>query len=310
MSDRDEEAPRPKKNASGGGGRDTQPVEQRAGDPPRKAAKPSAKKDVEPDPPDAPEDDKPMTFWEHLEDLRTRIVRSAIFFLIGFGLAYWKKEDLLEFISIPYCAAWKREAVEGTCALTFAAPHAAFMSYAKLSAIVGIAGAAPVISYQLWGFIAPGLYAREKRYIYPFAFASTALFIGGALLAYFVVFPLSFDFFLGMSGNHGDGSLTINPMITMENYISFATQMVLGFGLIFEIPIVLSFLALVGIVNHKMLIKFARYYILIAFIVAAIITPPDVQSQLIMAIPACLLYGISIGLVWLLQKKPPPGYES
>ena len=86
-----------------------------------------------------PEGDKPMTFWEHLEDLRTRIVRSAIFFLIGFGLAYWKKEELLDFISIPYCDAWRREAVEGKCALNFAAPHAAFMSYAKLAAIVGLA---------------------------------------------------------------------------------------------------------------------------------------------------------------------------
>jgi len=258
---------------------------------------------------EAPENDKPMTFWEHLEDLRTRIIRSAVFFLIGVGLAWWKKEELLDFIAIPFCDAWKNTGVEGKCTLNFAAPHAIFMSYAKLAAIVGLAGAAPVIFYQLWGFIAPGLYSREKRYIYPFAFASTVLFIGGAVLAYYFAFPLSFNFFLGMAREQG-GALAVNPVVTMENYISFVTQMLLGFGLIFEIPIVLSFLALVGIVNHKMLIKFARYYILLAFIASAILTPPDVQSQLVMAVPACLLYVISIGLVWLLQKKPTPGYES
>ncbi|MFO0615313.1 MAG: twin-arginine translocase subunit TatC [Polyangiaceae bacterium] len=266
---------------------------------------PKAAPDPPPEP-EAPENDKPMTFWEHLEELRTRIIRSAIFFLIACGFAWWQKENLLAFIAKPFCDAWVKEGVTGKCSLNFASPQAPFMSYAKLSAIVGLAGAAPIIFYQLWGFIAPGLYSREKRYIYPFVFASTLLFIGGAWFGFLAAFPLAFGYFLGMAGDHGTSSvLTIAPVVTMESYIDFVTQMLLGFGIIFEIPIVLSFLALVGIVNHKMLIKFARYYILVAFIAAAILTPPDVTSQLVMAVPACLLYGVSIGLVWLMQKKAP-----
>lgn len=313
MSDQDVEATKPKKKkkkpvapATEPSAKSAEPAEKPVAKP---AEKPSKKEEAVEEPAEAPEHDKPMTFWEHLEELRTRIIRSAVFFLIGFGIAYWKKEYLLDFISAPFCEAWLKNGVEGKCSLNFAAPHAVFMSYAKLAGIVGLAGAAPVIFYQLWGFIAPGLYAREKRYIYPFAFASTVLFLGGAVLAYYFAFPLSFNFFLGMSGTHEGSNLSVNPVVTMENYISFVTQILLGFGLIFEIPIVLSFLAMVGIVNHKMLIKFARYYVLIAFVAAAILTPPDVQSQLIMAVPACLLYAISIGLVWLLQKKPEKGYE-
>lgn len=304
MSDRDEEAPRPKKKKK-------KPVAvEPSGGEPRPAPAPPPRAPREPAPkisedlqPESPEEDKPMTFWEHLEELRTRVIRSAIFFLIGFGIAWWQKEWLIDFISQPFCKAWLEKGVEGKCSLNFAAPQAPFMSYARLAAIAGLAGAAPVIFYQLWGFIAPGLYAREKKYIYPFVFCSTALFIGGAVFAYMLAFPLTFGYFLGFAGTHESGALTIAPVVTMESYIEFVTQMVLGFGIIFEIPIILSFLSLVGIVNHKMLIKFARYYILVAFIAAAILTPPDVTSQLVMAIPACLLYGVSIGLVWLMEKK-------
>lgn len=252
--------------------------------------------------PDGPEEDRPMGFWEHLAELRTRIVRALLALIIGSAVAWNWKEKILVAIVKPFTDSWRAENLPGEPSLHFAAPGDAFLAYFNLALIGGGALAAPVIFYQLWGFVAPGLYAREKRFVIPFVTVSSVLFVGGGYFGYLTAFPITFGYFLGLSGNVDD-VVTVTPTIMMDDYIGFVTKMLLGFGLIFQIPILFTFLALAGIVNHKQLIKWARYYIFLAFFASAILTPPDWASQLVMAFPACGLYFVSIALVRIFQRK-------
>lgn len=247
---------------------------------------------------------KPMTFWEHLDELRKRLIWSVIAFFVGCFAAWGVHERLLSILTKPFIHAWTDQHLHGAPNLNFSAPGAAFVGYFRLSMIGGAAMAAPFIFYQLWSFIAPGLYSKEKRYIIPFVSLSTLLFVGGGYFGWRVAFPISFNYFLGLSGPVGADGLTITPTIMMGEYIDFCSQMLLGFGLVFELPMLLLFLSIAGIITYLDLIKRSRYFVLIAFVVAAILTPPDVPSQLTMAIPMCLLYVVSIGIVYLFGRKP------
>ncbi len=249
-------------------------------------------------------EDKPMTFWEHLDELRKRLVYALIAFFVGCLIAWEFHEKLLDVLARPFTMTWKARGLPGEPMLNFDAPAAAFVSYFRISMIGGAALAAPFIFYQLWSFVAPGLYSREKRYVIPFVGLSTILFIGGGYFGWRVAFPISFDYLLGLAGSVGSQGLRVTPTVMMDKYVDFCTQMLLGFGLTFELPMLLLFLSIAGVINYLHLIKFGRYFILIAFIVAAIFTPPDVPDQLAMAIPLCLLYAISIGLVYLFGKPP------
>lgn len=251
---------------------------------------------------EGPEDDRPMSFWDHLSELRSRIVYSLVALIIGCGITWIEKAKLLATITEPFCASWTAHAVPGACNLHFSTPGGSFAAYFNLSLIGGFALAAPVIFYQLWAFVAPGLYAKEKKYVIPFVLASTFLFVSGGYFAFRFALPLTFGYFLGMSGSV-EGAVTVTPTIMMEDYIDFVVKILLGFGAIFEIPILFTFLALVGVVNHKQMLRWARYYIFAAFLIAGILTPPDWASQLVMAIPACGLYFMSVGLVFVFQKK-------
>jgi len=254
--------------------------------------------------PEAPEEDKPMTFWEHIEELRKRIVWALLFLFAGCVVSWYFKKDILAFISKPFYDAWHHEHVAGDPSLNFDSPGAPLTAYIKLSLIGGAALSAPFVFYQIWSFIAPGLYAKEKRYVIPFAVVSSALFVGGGWFGYLAAFPFTFGYFLSLAGDiDADKTVRIVPTVMMEKYIDFVMQMLFGFGIVFEIPILLTFLAMIGVVNHRMLIRFIRYYILVAFVVAAVISPPDWTSMVVMAIPACLLYFVSIGLVYIFQKK-------
>lgn len=249
-------------------------------------------------------DEKPMTFWEHLDELRKRLIRSVLAFLAGCLAAWELREEILAFLVKPYADSWAAQGLPGAPTLHFDAPGAAFTAYVRLAMLGGLALAAPVIFYQLWSFIAPGLYAKEKRYVIPFVLSSSVLFVGGGLFGWKTAFPITFDYFLSMSGAVGSEHLTITPTVMMAQYLDFVTQMLLAFGIIFELPLVLLFLSIAGIVNYLHLIKFGRWFILVAFIVAAFATPPDVTSQLLMAIPMCLLYALSIGLAFVFGKAP------
>lgn len=254
---------------------------------------------------ETPEDDVPMTIWEHLDELRKRIVWSMVALVVGMLGSWQYKERLLEVLVRPFRESWQTQGLAGPTTLHFAGPGDGMLAYFKLSMIGGAAVAAPMIFYQLWSFVAPGLYAKEKRFVIPFVVFSTLLFVGGGYFGFKLAFPMTFGFFLSASGNIGD-SITITPTVMMGDYISHVTTWLLAFGLIFEIPLFLMFLGLAGIVDHKQLYRFFRYWVFIAFLVAAVITPPDVVQQLAIAAPMILLYFVSIGLVYLVQKKMTP----
>lgn len=249
------------------------------------------------------EESEPMTFWEHLDELRKRIIWSVLSFFVACFVAWEVREPMLAFLVKPFSDSWKAQGIPGNASLHFGAPGAAFVAYIKLTMIGGVALAAPMIFYQLWAFVAPGLYAREKKFVIPFVLFSTFLFVGGGYFGWRAAFPITFDYFLSMSGTVGD-TITITPTVMMGEYIDFVAQMLLAFGIIFEIPLFILFLSIAGIVNYLQLIRFGRWFILVAFVVAAIVTPPDATSQIMMAVPMCLLYGFSIGLAFVFGKPP------
>lgn len=245
-----------------------------------------------------------MTIWEHLEELRSRLVKMMIAFLIGAIGAWTQKELLLKILAKPFTDAWAQapRELDGSAALNFQSPAAAFIAYAQLSAIAGVVVALPFMLWQLWAFIAPGLYSREKRFAIPFVVSSCLLFAGGGYFGWKVAFPAAFHFLLGFGGDLGEG-LTIKPTVMISEYLTFVTHMLLAFGAAAELPVLIFFLTIAGLVTHRHLIKFARYFVVVAFIVAAVITPPDPVSQLLLAVPLCLLYGVSIGVAWIFSRK-------
>lgn len=247
---------------------------------------------------------KPMTFWEHLDELRARLIRSVAALFAGCLVAWQFHGRILEFLEQPYFRAWQGAGLPGDVMLHSQTPAAPFFAYLKLSLIGGAALAAPFIFYQLWAFVAPGLYAKEKKYIIPFVSLSTILFIGGGYFAWRGVIPISFRYFLSLSNDSGAGHVVITPTYFVGEYIDFCLQVMLGFGLTFQLPMLLLFLSIAGVVNYLTLIRFGRWFILIAFVISAVLTPPDVLSQLLMAIPMCVLYGLSIGLVYVFGKPP------
>lgn len=253
---------------------------------------------------DEAEGGKAMSFWEHLEELRSRLIRALLALLAGCIVAWTQHDRLLQWLEQPLDHAWQQAGLAGNAALHQAALTAGFTAYVKLALIGGVVLAAPVIFYQLWSFVAPGLYAREKKYVIPFVTLSSVLFAGGAYFSWRVAIPLSFRFFLNLAGGGGDGHVAITPTLMVGEYIDFCLQVLLGFGLTFELPMFLLFLSIAGVVNYLSLLRFARWFIFLAFVVAAVLTPPDVISQLAMAIPMCVLYGLSIGLVYLFGKPP------
>ena len=253
-----------------------------------------------------PPQDKPMTFWEHLDELRSRLRAALLAYVVGFGVAWYFREWVLGVLVIPFRQAWIEQKLPGAPELHFAAPGDAFMAYVRQSLLAGLVVAAPVIFWQLWAFVAPGLYAKEKKSALAFVVASTGLFAGGGVFGWRAAFPVAFNYFLSLSGNLGDKGVSITPTVMMNDYLEFVGRLLLAFGAIFELPLVILFLSVAGIVNYVQLWRFGRWFVLIAFTVGAVLTPPDVTSQVIMSVPMCVLYFASIGLAYLFGKRPTP----
>lgn len=224
-----------------------------------------------------------IPFTAHLEELRKRLITCFIAVGIGFALSYGFKEDLFQILTQPLITVMQ----EGETLIYTGLPEA-FFTFLKVSFLAGLMLASPVIIYQFWMFIAPGLYDREKRLLVPIVLLSSVFFVGGALFGYFIVFPYGFDFFLGFATE------TIRPMPSMKEYLSFSAKLLLAFGLVFELPLVITFLAKLGIVSVPFLKKNRKYALLLFFVGAAILTPPDVVTQVMMALPLMVLYEISI----------------
>jgi len=228
-------------------------------------------------------EDEKIPFTGHLEELRKRLVVCFIAIGIGFVASYGFKEQIFQILSRPLISAM------GTGdKLIFTGLPEAFFTYLKVAFLSGIMLAAPVILYEFWIFIAPGLYKKERSLLIPIVFLSSFFFIGGALFGYFVVFPFGFKFFLGFASD------TIQALPSMKEYLGFSAKLLLAFGLVFELPIVITILARLGIVSVDFLKKNRKYALILFFVGAAIITPPDVITQIMMALPLMLLYEISI----------------
>lgn len=253
--------------------------------------------------------DVPMTVWEHLTDLRKRIVRALLGILPCMMIAWELREELLDYLVAPLTKAWLKLGL-GEPTLHFANPVDPFVAYLQISLVVGLLFASPWVFYQLWAFIAPGLYEKEKAYAIPFALASAVFFAGGAFFGYSVVFPLGFESLLGMAGMLPSHLIKVQPTIMIDQYLTFATRMLLAFGVVFEVPVVVSFLALAQIVNWKQLLKFGRYWVLVAAVIAALLTPPDVGSMLMMLAPLILLYYLSVGIAYVIGPKVEPEPEA
>jgi sec-independent protein translocase protein TatC len=256
-------------------------------------------------------DDPPMTIWDHLSELRKRVIIILVVFVVCSGVAWEYRETLLAFMVKPYVDAWHDNGVPGEATLHFQSPAAAFFAYFKLSLLGGLAISSPIIFYQLWAFVAPGLYGREKRFVIPFVLSSSGLFVGGGYFGWRLAFPIAFKYLLGLGGGldellaFQDVKLTVTPTVMMGDYIDFVTRMLLGFGAIFEIPLIIFFLSVAGVVNYLQLIRFGRWYVVLTFLFAAIITPtPDISGQVLMAIPMLLLYAASILLAYFFGKPP------
>jgi sec-independent protein translocase protein TatC len=307
-----------------------------------------------------------MTFWEHLAELRSRLMKIVAATFVGAVAAWFIREDILQWLLGPFQDAWIQHFKEAP-KVHFKGPADLFMIYIKVAIIAGVILALPIIFYQLWAFIAPGLYKREKRFALPFVFSSTGMFIGGAYYGMKLAFPLAFAYLLAFAtptrdkppeqpdvtavagaaavstvndANGGQASVpeaqppgnpspagssvVINPAgaadqsvlnkqggvlieatIMVDDYIKFIAQMLLAFGLVFELPVVVFFLSVAGVVNYRQLIKFFRYFVVLAFFIAAVFTPPDIGSQFLLAIPMTVLYTISIGIAYVFGRKPP-----
>ena len=243
-------------------------------------------------------DDK-IPFTAHLEELRKRLIISFVAVAVGFGVCYGFKEKLFQILTQPLIAVMK----QGETLIYTGLPEA-FFTFLKVSFLGGLMLASPVIIYQFWMFVAPGLYDREKRLLLPIVFLSTFFFVGGALFGYFIVFPFGFKFFLGFATD------TIRPMPSMKEYLSFSAKLLLAFGLVFELPLVITFLARLGIVSVDFLKKNRKYAVLVFFVGAAILTPPDVVTQVMMALPLMLLYEISIIGARIFGKQKAPAENS
>jgi sec-independent protein translocase protein TatC len=250
-------------------------------------------------------DDKRLPFTEHLRELRTRLRNAVIALLVGWVLAFWQSERLVDLLGRPYYEALKRA---GSKAVAFPklqslAPTETFWVAFEISLWTGVFIASPFIFHQVWKFIAPGLYEKEKKVAIPFAVFSGLCFIGGGLFCFYLVLPAALDF-LSQFGVGNLGHVTIESAWTLREYHDFAIRFLLAFGLVFELPLLIFFLSYVGLVTHKSLWRFNKYAVVVSFIVGAILTPgPDIVSQLFMALPLVVLYNLSIVIAFFVTKR-------
>ncbi len=244
-----------------------------------------------------------MGLLQHLEELRKRIIRSALAVAGGACVGWWFAQDkIYPLMAKPLIDVYRKYGITTQNGmpqnLSFLNPLTPFNTYLKVGLVAGIFLACPIILYQVWMFISPGLYRREKRFLLPFLFLSVGLFVSGGYFGYRVVFPIAMDFLIG---TYGKG---LQANVTIDEYTKVFLTMILGLAIIFELPIVIGFAAMMGVVNAKFLIKHIRGAVLIFFILAAVLSPTtDILNMMIYAAPMILLYILSIGIAWFVHPK-------
>ncbi|MDB4954186.1 MAG: Sec-independent protein translocase, TatC subunit, partial [Myxococcales bacterium] len=261
---------------------------------------------AEPEPPEAELEAGRMPFLQHLKELRDRVRNAAIYFLLAFLVCWYWSKDIFSWLRQPLFNIWSAHHGHGIPIdqdwgppkLIYTGLTQPFWVDMSVGMWAGIFLASPFIFYELWRFIAPGLYKRERKVTVSFAVFSAVFFVSGALFCFYFALPKLYDFLL----SYNDRDLQSLPNI--QEYLDLTRDMMLAFGAIFELPLLIYFLAMVGLVTHRSLWKFSRWFIVLAFIIGAILTPgPDVVSQLMMATPMIVLYYISIVLAWRVTIK-------
>jgi sec-independent protein translocase protein TatC len=242
-----------------------------------------------------PESLPAMGFLDHLEELRKRIVYSVIAVVAGAGACWGYRERIYAIMQKPIMDALRANGLSEK--LVYLNPTEPFNLYLKIAALAGLFLTSPFVLYQVWMFISPGLYRREKRYVVPFMVSTITLFTLGGYFGYRVAYPRALNFLIEFSHQ-------FQPMITIGEYTQLFLSIVLGMGLIFELPVLVFFLSFMGIVSPGFMLRNFRYAILIIFIVAAIVTPtPDIVNMCVFAAPMVALYGLSVGVAWLVHPK-------
>jgi len=246
-------------------------------------------------------ENKETSFVNHLKELRSRLFKSLIYILVFFVISYLFAENIYEFLVEPYA-----KAVEGdnlNRRLIYTALHETFITYLKVAFFTSIFVGSPFILTQVWKFVAPGLYKNEKKAFLPYLIATPILFLIGGMLVYFLIMPLAIKFFLSFETTAQVGNLPIQLEAKVNEYLSLIMRLIFAFGISFQLPVLLSLLARIGIVDSLYLKKRRRYVVVIIFAMAAILTPPDPITQIGLGIPLLILYELSILSVKIIEKK-------
>ncbi len=247
-------------------------------------------------------DDKPMPLLDHLIELRTRLLWSVAAFGIAFAVCYYFSRNIYAFLAQPLVDILTQQS--GTPRrLIFTALTEAFFTYLKVAFFGAAFISFPVVATQLWLFIAPGLYRSEKRALLPFLLASPVLFLAGAALAYYVIFPAAWHFFISFETPPGNGGVPIQLEAKVGEYLDLVMKLIFAFGVAFQMPVALALMAKVGIISSAGLRKYRRYAIVGMFVIAAVLTPPDPISQMGLAIPLIALFELSIFAAKLVEPK-------
>ncbi len=245
--------------------------------------------------------EKEGSFISHLTELRKRLINSFIFLILLFVICYFFSDYIYGFLVDPYAQAVKDDNIERR--LIFTALQETFLTYLKVSFFAAFFITSPFILIQIWKFIAPGLYNHEKKAIIPYLVLTPILFLLGGMLVYYLVMPLAIKFFLSFESSGLSTNLPIQLEAKVNEYLSLVMKLIFAFGLSFQLPIVLSLLARIGVVNATFLKERRKYVIVIIFAAAAILTPPDPITQIGLAIPLLILYELSIFSVNIIEKK-------
>ena len=241
-----------------------------------------------------------LSFVSHLTELRSRLIKAFIFLLFSFVVCYIFSAEIYDFLVKPYSTAVIESNLDRR--LIFTALHEAFITYLKVAFFASFFITSPIFLTQIWKFVAPGLYKNEKKALLPYLIATPVLFIFGGLLVYYLVMPLAIEFFLSFESVGNSGSIAIQLEAKVNEYLSLIMRLIFAFGISFQLPVILSLLARINVIDSIYLKKRRKYVVVIIFAVAALLTPPDPITQIGLALPLLILYELSIFVVKFIEK--------